>query len=371
VTGGAKAGGAVSEKQYRDEIDRLNRQMVTLRKDDAAAKAAANKARSDASAYRAKIKPSTSPTMVRSYENSAKAADKRAEAADKKIAEITRKISDCTKKINTAETNLGKAKQESSRKVEQADARRRRTELDHARRVSQASRTVVHHVHEVVEIPKPKVEELRVLYLTSNPLIDNPDEILRVDAEVARVHRAVRGALHREYLKIDHRPAANPDDLLDGLNDLRPHVVHFSGHGGGGSIVMDNSDVVDPRPIDLTLKQLGRAIGTIDRPPALVVLNACDTVDTVADNLLPVVSVVIAMSDSVSDEASALFAARFYAAIASGLSIKKAFDQAQLAVELGGLEDDSWVITLLQRDDVEPDDIVLVQPPNGMASDDA
>lgn len=353
----------MSEKQYRDELDRLNRQMASLRRDDAAAKAAANKARSEATAYRSKIKTNTSATMARSYENSAKAADKRAETADKKVADVARKIADCTRKINNAETNLDKAKQSAARKADQADARRRRTEVEHAKRVSQLSRSVVRHVHEVVEIPQPKVEELRVLYLTSNPLLEDREEILRVDAEVARVQRAVRGALHRDYLQIAHRPAANPDDLLDGLNDLRPHVVHFSGHGSWGSVLMDNSDVVDPQGVDLTLNQLGRAIGTIDRPPVLAVLNACYTADTAADDLLPFVSVVIAMSDSVSDEASALFAARFYAAIASGLSIKKAFDQAQLAVELGGLDEDSWMLTLLHRDDVEPDEIVLVRPP--------
>lgn len=357
----------MSEKQYRDQVDRLTKELAGLRRDDAAAKKSATKARNEASAYRAKIKPTTSPAMARSYENSAKRADGRAETAEGKVKTVAVKIADRTKKLNAAEMNLTKAIEQRNRRTDQADARRRRTELDHSRRVSQLSRTVVRHVHEVHVIPQPRAEELRVLYLTSNPMITDPDEILRVDAEVARVQRAVRGALHREYIKISLRPAANPDDLLDGLNDLRPHVLHFSGHGVDGDLVMDDSDLVDPQPVDLTLNQLGRALGTIDLPPVLVVLNACETADNAADELLLVAPVVIAMAGSVLDEAAGLFAARFYAAIASGLSIKKAFDQAQLVVELGGLDEESWVITLIHRDDVDPDDIVLVRPPADLA----
>lgn len=358
----------MSEKQYRDQIDRLTKEIAALHRDDAAAKKAATKARGEASTRRSKINAKTSATMARSHESSAKSADRRAETAEAKIKSIADKLAGATKKLNTAENNLAKAIEQRRRKTDREDAGRRRTELDHARRVSQMSRTVVHHVHEVRALPQPQAEALRVLYLTSNPLIDDPGTVLRVDAEVAQVQRAVRGALHRDYIKISPRPAARPEDLLDGLNDLRPHVVHFSGHADDGDLVMDNSDLDDPRRVDLTLSQLGRALGTIDVPPVLVVLNACDTADKAGDEILPFVPVVVAMAGSVHDNTAGVFAARFYAAITAGLSIKKAFDQAQLFVELAGLDEDSWMITLVHRDDVDPDDVVLVRPPSDLAT---
>ena len=30
------------------------------------------------------------------------------------------------------------------------------------------------------------------------------------------------------------------DDLITGLNEVRPHVVHFSGHAGDASLLFDN-----------------------------------------------------------------------------------------------------------------------------------
>ena len=36
------------------------------------------------------------------------------------------------------------------------------------------------------------------------------------------------------------------EDLLDGLNEFRPHVVHFSGHSGDGFTLFDNGSVEEP-----------------------------------------------------------------------------------------------------------------------------
>ncbi|MER5646134.1 CHAT domain-containing protein [Streptosporangium sp. NPDC002524] len=348
----------VSEKQYRDQIDRYTKELAALRKDEAAAKTAAGKARASAATSRAKIKPTTSASMARSYESAAQRADKQAAGSEKKAADLAGKIADRTKKLHTAESGLARVQRATTRRDDQASAKQRRVELDHARKVAQLSRPVVRHVHEIRSVPTPQIEELRLLYLTANP-----DSDLRVDAEVAQVQRAVRGALHRDSVKINHRPAAAPEDLLDGLNDLKPHVVHFSGHGGAGAIVMDNSNVDDPQARDLTFDRLGRALDTAAPPPVLLVLNACDTVEGADEDLLPIVPVVIAMASTVLDATAAVFAARFYAAIAAGISIKKAFDQAVLGVELAGLSDESWMITLVHREDVDPADTVLVRLP--------
>lgn len=353
----------MSEKQYRDQIDRLAKELASLKKKEGESRAAATKGRATAASSRGKIRPSTSASSARSYDSAAQRADKQAEANDKKVADLAGRIAEVSKKLNTAQTNLERERTTAARKDDQAAARRRRVEVDHARKVAQIAQPVVRHVHEIREIRSPKTEELRLLYLTANPLIADPTENLRVDAEVAQVQRAVRGALHRDYVRISHRPAANPEDLLDGLNDLAPHVVNFSGHGGAGSLLMDNSDVTNPQPRIIDFTQLGRALGTASQPPTLLVLNACDTADGVSEHLLPTVPVVIAMTASVLDTTAATFAARFYAAVASGLSIKKAFDQAVLAIELAGLADESWMITLLHREDVEPDSVVLVRAP--------
>lgn len=359
---GGEQEGVMSEKQYRDQIDRYTAELARLANQELDAKTSARKSRENAAAARRRIKPTTSPSMARSYENSASRADRQAEASEKKVADFAQKASRVRKQLSTAEENLARVQKAATRKEEQATKRRQRDELDHAKKVARLSQPVVRHIYEVRELPAPKAEELRLLYLTANPILDE-DHALRVDAEVAQVRRAVRGALHRDYVRIEHRPAATPEDLLDGLNDLTPHVVHFSGHAGDQALALDNSDVDRPRPRLLQFEQLGRALGTAGTTPTLLVLNACDTVAGAAEELLPSVPIVIAMASSVLDSTAAVFAARFYAAIAAGLSVQRAFDQAVLAVELAGLEDETWMITLLVRDDVDPDAVMLVRPP--------
>jgi CHAT domain-containing protein len=353
----------MSEKQYRDQIDRYTKELAALRKSESNAKAAASRSRSTAASSRAKVRPTTSESMARSYESAAQRAEKQAETHEKKTADLAGKIADCVKKLNAAESNLDRERKANARREEQASAKRRSAEIEHARRVAQIAQPVVRYVHQLREVPSAKREKLRIMYLTANPLVADPNANLRVDAEVAQVQRAVRGTLHRDYVEISHHPAATPEDLLDGLSDLVPHVVHFSGHGGAATVLMDNSSVDDPRPRTVSFEKLGRALATAARPPALLLLNACDTVEGATENLLPTVPVIIAMASSVLDATAATFAARFYAGIASGLSIKKAFDQGVLAVEFVGLDDESWMITLIHREDVDPDQVVLVRPP--------
>ena len=38
------------------------------------------------------------------------------------------------------------------------------------------------------------------------------------------------------------RWAIRPSDLVDALNDLRPGIVHFSGHGGTAGLLLESSE---------------------------------------------------------------------------------------------------------------------------------
>src|SRR5690606_3160381 len=114
--------------------------------------------------------------------------------------------------------------------------------------------------------------------------------------------------------------AATFQDLLDGLNDVRPHIVHFSGHGGGQAINLDNGELAAPDADVVGFELLVDALGATDQPPQLLVLNACDTLAG-TEVILPAVPVVIGMTDDVPDMAAILFAQQFYAAIASGQSV--------------------------------------------------
>jgi hypothetical protein len=356
-------GDMLSEKQYRDKIVAIKKQQATDETNRGKARAAAGKHRADAAKELQKITPRTSESMARTYQRNAKNLEKRAQAEDKKVTDLSVKLGRSAGELAAAEENLarqirGTAKKEEDRKKaeartrEQADARRQQKEKSHAREIARLASPTVHYV--MVQPPKPEV--LRVLYMTANPEMD-----LRTEVEVRDVQQAVKRALHRDLIDVQYRPAATPEDLLDGLNDVRPHVVHFSGHAGDAAVLFDNASVDSPEAHEVPFELLARALGATAEPPKLLVLNGCDTLDG-ADVLLEATPVVIAMATEISDLAASAFAARFYAAVASAQPIGPALRQGAVLLDLMGL-DEGWKPNLLSRDDVAVDDLVLVQVP--------
>jgi len=351
----------VSEKQYRDKLVQLARQEGIEQTNLSKARAAAAKHRSTASAALNKISRTTSEAMARSHRRSAETAEKQAAAEDAKAAKASVKLAQLAKDATAARTNLEREEKATARKVEaqrkqtlQAATRERQVEKAHAREIARLSRAEVRYVHEVRIIPEAKPEPLRVLYMTANSEMN-----LRTDAEVRGVQQAVRGSLHRDLIEIAYRPSATPEDMLDGLNDLRPHVVHFSGHAGDAALLFDNGDVAMPEGRDIPYDLLALALSSTDTPPALLILNGCDTLDG-AEVLLDVTGTIIATAESIGDLAAATFAARFYAAVASGQSVSAAVKQGKAAVDFMGLNE-GWKHDVLARADINPETQVLVK----------
>ncbi len=223
-----------------------------------------------------------------------------------------------------------------------------------------------------VEVQPPKFEPLRVLYLTANPeaiettithadgRVEEIGVYLRVDLEVRKVKEALRGSRYRDLVTVEHLPAATSMDLLNGLNDVRPHVVHFSGHASSLGLLMEN-DAGTPEGDDLEFDPLARLLGATDEPPRLLVLNACQSLAG-AEPLLRTVPTVVAMADSIEDASAVVFATRFYAAIASAQSVASALEQAKVAMEAASL-DDADLPHARARADVDLSTLVLVKPP--------
>ncbi|MFZ2064560.1 MAG: CHAT domain-containing protein, partial [Xanthobacteraceae bacterium] len=82
------------------------------------------------------------------------------------------------------------------------------------------------------------------------------------------------------------------------------------------------------------------ALAATDKPPDVVVLNACQSAGA-RKALLGTAKAIIVMEDSVTDTAAVAFATKFYGAIASGLALQSAFDQGCVAVEAVSLDEAS------------------------------
>lgn len=354
--------------QLRTEIARLESKVADLQKAQTKAQKTADDAAAAARKKRDQAGRTKSDSTRRTSLTTAERKEKEATTASNKVSDLARKVAESNKSIGTKRASLRSAESSEQRVLDREAERRRTKEKNHVREVSRLSRPPAQIRY--VEVQPPKPEPLRVLYLTANPhsietVVEHPDgEVetrgvwLRVDQEVRQVKQALRAANFRDQISVEHLPAATGDDLIDGLNNYRPHVVHFSGHASSWGLQMEDAEgSQEGSGVEFSL--LARILGATDDPPRLIVLNACESLDG-ADALLQTVPTVIGMSESITDLAAVTFAAQFYSGIASAQSVATAVEQAKTKMQLAALED-SELPQIRTRDDVDAKKLILVE----------
>ncbi|CAN7725723.1 CHAT domain-containing protein [Mesorhizobium amorphae] len=358
--------------QYKREIASIQRDIGKIRADIGKEEENARKARTAAASKRTTALRSSSQSIRDSYNRQAESEVRKVETAEKKIGALQAKMASTLDRLSGKERSLQNAerneqaarnraedqrrrKEKSNQDAkDRADARRRLEERNHAREIARINRPTIHHVF----IKEPEPEKLRVLYLTASPATPNLDA-LRVDAEVNNVLKALRSAKHKDLVELQHRPAATMEDLVDGINDHRPHVVHFSGHADGG-LLFDTADPIAAGDQLVGYEAVARVLAATDHPPTLIVLNACRTAEAV-EQMLEAAPVVIATNDTVGDASSAIFATHFYGAIAAAQTIGHAVVQAREMIAIA-LPDEPDVIRVSAVEGVAPEELQLVRP---------
>lgn len=355
----------------RSDIARLEKRGAGLSGDLAKAQKQLNDANTAARKKRAQAARTKSDSTQRMALSAAERELKKATDAQKKIGDISGKLAANMKAIAGKQTSLRTAEIQEQRAQDKEDDRRRRQDKEHAREVARLAQPLAQTRY--VEVQPPQPEPLRVLYMTANPeavetkikhsdgSIETNGVWLRVDYEVRQVKDMLRRSKYRDLVNIEHLPAATSMDLLEGLNEQRPHVVHFSGHASSLGLLMDNeAGTQDGAGLDFSL--LARMLGATDQPPRLVVLNACESLEGTAE-LLQTVPILIGMSDSMNDASAVAFAARFYSAVASAQSVAAAVEQAKVAMQAASL-DGVELPEVRTREGLDPSEYVLVKPPN-------
>jgi CHAT domain-containing protein len=200
------------------------------------------------------------------------------------------------------------------------------------------------------------MQPITVLFLAANPR-STPQ--LAIDEEMRAIEQKVRASKHRDALIFQSAWAARPDDLLQRLNQHRPHVVHFSGHGSSEGL----SFVGDDGQEKLVSVQALRAVfSTLKDNIRLVVLNACYSRQQ-AQALVETLDCVVGMKENILDDAAITFASSFYRAIGFGRSVQQAFEQgiASLLLEgVGGTD----IPELLVKEGVDAGQLRLVTAQN-------
>ena len=282
------------------------------------------------------------------YANDAGKAQKKVHAAESKLRDAERLE---TKK---AEEKRRAAEKKATIDRERTDSRR---ESAHRKEVAGLRDRIEDQARLLAAAPWDRAPEaITVLFVASSP---EDQDGLRIDKEMREIQRRVRMADHRDALRFEYAVAAQPADLLQRLNEVKPDVVHFSGHGGAPGLAMEDNDgltrVLNPDELATLLSVSSRRI-------RLAVFNACESAEH-AESALGHLDAAIGMEQSIEDEAAKNFAGQLYSSIAFGLPISKAFGQAVLQVRLV-LGADSGEPRLYVADDLDPDELYLVRPPH-------
>lgn len=163
-------------------------------------------------------------------------------------------------------------------------------------------------------------DTLKVLFLSSNPCTDRPLDFGR---EVRGIVEAIRKAPGENSLEFVTEWAVRVGDLQGALLLHEPQIVHFSGHGDGGRGILLEDERGEEHAVDpQALKQL---FTVLKRSIRVVVLSACDSLSAV-EAFRDVIDYTIGMGAPITDLSAIRFSEAFYGALASGTTVREAFD---------------------------------------------
>lgn len=193
----------------------------------------------------------------------------------------------------------------------------------------------------------------KILFLAANPTGTTQ---LALDEECRHIIEKIRATDHRDSLELITRWAVRPEDLLQHLNEHRPHIVHFSGHGTPTEeiVLLDKNR----NPQSVPAPALRQLFTTLKDNIRVVLLNACFS-KSQALSITEVVDCAIGMNKAIGDDAAISFAAAFYQAIGFGRSVKVAFESGRTALMLAGIPEENTP-ELLCKKGVDPDSLVLI-----------
>lgn len=205
--------------------------------------------------------------------------------------------------------------------------------------------------------------QVEILFLAADPRRDFAGkpasrESLELDEEYRAIQERIRKGSHRDFLDLRACWAVRTQDLLDALNEHRPRIVHFSGHGrhSEGVVLL----APDGRPEPVGPHFLVQVFSTLTDATSVVVLNACYS-KRQAEAIAQVVGATIGTERSITDESAIAFSEAFYGAIANNQSVDTAFRQAEAVLTSVRREHRP---TLLLRPGLDPRLLRLIKVPD-------
>jgi CHAT domain len=210
----------------------------------------------------------------------------------------------------------------------------------------------------------------KILILAANPL----DTVrLSLGQEVKEIRTTLQLSRNRDRFTIEVRDNVSPNQLQPYMYDLKPQIVHFSGHGVG--VVTSRNEPPSTRKLEVvadidsppeglvfedengrSILVSGRTLSNLcalfSKEVVCVVLNACYSQQQ-AEEIVKYIPYVVGMKREIGDIAARKFSEGFYRAIWDDRSIEEAFASGQNAIELDGIPE-ALTPVLLKNGSVPP-----------------
>lgn len=343
---------------YRRQIDGHQKKIADLQKKKADELKRASDYRGRISQAMASASRASSASTSQSYLRQAQGHEKNAMTAEKKAADMDGKIAKEYQDLARAQEGLGRAERDEAQKhrreaeKQQRESQRRAREDE--RRMRGFSEKLSTH-DAMLERLQSLPESITVLFMASNPLDQSQ---LRLDEEVRAIHHKITLSKHRDAVRLESQWAVRSGDILQAMNQFKPTIVHFSGHGSDQDELVLQNDQGGTRLI--TLEAIVQAMAVGSDSLQLVFFNTCYSRNQ-AEAVVEHVPAAIGMSTSIGDEAARVFAAQFYSSIGFGLSVQTAFDQAKAALMLESIPEEDTPELFVQSG-VDASDLVIVKP---------
>ncbi|MEO1259819.1 MAG: CHAT domain-containing protein [Bacteroidota bacterium] len=185
-------------------------------------------------------------------------------------------------------------------------------------------------------------EKNTILFLTASP---RDEDRTRSIAEVNNIETELRKSKFRDKFIIRRKDDASISDLLDGLLEYDPHIVHFAGHGDVDGIKLmgkhDKSKVAPNEALAALFSQFSDKL-------ACVFLNSCFS-EVQGKLICKHIDNVIGMKAKAPVDTAMEFSKNFYKSLGAGKNIDFSFRVAKISTDLSMLSGSDLPV-LLHKD---------------------
>jgi hypothetical protein len=175
---------------------------------------------------------------------------------------------------------------------------------------------------------EPADLQTTILFLSADP-VNAPR--LSLGREFREIQDQLRASKFREQFKLESRMSVRPTDISRAMLDVRPKIVHFSGHGSshGELCFEDQAQIAQTVQPDALADLFQLFAGQVK----CVLLNACYS-EIQGNAIARHIEYVIGMSHAVGDDAAIAFSIGFYQALGAGEAIENAYKFGCVQIEI-------------------------------------